>query len=86
MIKNMTQKQFEDHIAIDTYGDFQLCGIRPGLEFFPTQGFKHVKQFNTNVTLASVSREFVFDILNEMLDLLGDKVTVILESTHGTRS
>ena len=88
-LNKKTLQEFEAHIQVDKYGDYQLCdGIRPGFGVIPKQGFKRVEYYDVNlmapisVVMASVSKECVLDIFYEMLDLIEGEITVIIERSH----
>src|SRR3972149_1902440 len=79
------------HLQIDRYGDFLLTeAIRPSydVKVTPRPGYRHdTFPDGTNgkeipVLAAAASRENLFDLFLELLDPLGDRVDVVLESSH----
>jgi hypothetical protein len=81
------------HLEVDQYGDFRLTGaIRPSLDLqiVPRQGYRidtyrdPKAGLNVPVLAASVSREHLFDVFCDLLDLLGEVVDVVLETSHAS--
>ena len=92
--KNIEQNKLEAHLKIDKYGDFVLTdAIRPSLEVAiePIEGYKHDQYKDTEdnssipVLMCSISKERLFDIFIEFIDILGDIVDVVLETSHDAK-
>lgn len=81
-----TKEYIHKCMDIDTYGDYQLCGVRivdDLVRMCPKQGFTHEDKVHDIPTIiAAVSKEFIFDVFYDMLDVLDEEVIVILESMH----
>ncbi|MCA9083723.1 MAG: hypothetical protein KDA81_06690 [Planctomycetaceae bacterium] len=89
--RNLSERQLEDHMNVARYGDFTLTdAIRPSysLEVIPSTGFRHEWYVDHEsgaripVLMSSVTRERLFDTFMSLLDLLGDSVDVVLETSH----
>lgn len=87
----VTPAQLEAHLHVERYGEFLLTeAIRPSfdLKISPRTGYRHdsfqdgSKGKRIPVLAASASRETLFDIFMDLLDPLGDRVDVVLESSH----
>ena len=83
------------HLAINRYGRFTLTdAIRPALEvpIHPRQGYRidifrdRSNSFRLPMLAASISSELLFDAFLGLVELLGDEVNVVLESSHGASS
>jgi len=81
------------HLRQDRYGDFWLTdAIRPSFDrqVIPSEGFRLDTYRDTRsgievpALVASVSRERLFDAFLSLLDLLGEVVDVVLETSHAT--
>ncbi|MEY3458895.1 MAG: hypothetical protein RL215_2052 [Planctomycetota bacterium] len=89
--RSLSDEQFEAHVGISRYGDFQLTdAVRPawGLDIVPRTGYRHEWFVDPDsgarlpVLMVSVSRERLFDLFITLLEPLGDVVDVILETSH----
>ena len=89
--RSLTEEQLEAHMSVARYGDFTLSdAVRPSynLEVLPRTGFRHEWYVDQDsgaripVLMASVSRERLFDAFLSQLDLLGESVDVVLETSH----
>jgi hypothetical protein len=81
------------HLAKNKYGRFQLTdAVRPavGVPIRPRQGYRidifrdRTNAFRLPMLSASVSSELLFDTFLSLVDLLGEEVNVVLESSHHT--
>jgi hypothetical protein len=79
------------HLANNKYGRFTLTeAIRPALEvpIRPRQGYRvdvfrdRTNAFRLPMLSASVSSELLFDTFLSLVDILGEEVNVVLESSH----
>jgi len=82
-----------DHLQVDRYGDFLLTdAIRPAphLPVVPREGFRldvyrdSRAQVEVPVLAAAVSREKLFDVFLALVEVLGQTVDVVLETSHHT--
>jgi hypothetical protein len=89
--ESLSPAQLESHLDTDRYGDFLLTNaIRPAfdLRVVPRTGYRHdvfqdeQSRQEIPVLAASASRERLFELFLELLDPLGDRVDVVLESSH----
>lgn len=89
----MTSESLAAHWQVDRYGDFQLTeAIRPGpaVQVVPREGFRRDvyrdggSRLRVPVLAAAVSREKLFNLFLDLLDLLGPTVDVVLETSHAT--
>lgn len=89
--ESITHAQLSAHLHVDRYGDFLLTeAIRPSfdVQIRPRSGYRHDRFHDGGsgkdmpVLAASASREHLFEIFMELLDPLGDRVDVVLESSH----
>jgi hypothetical protein len=87
----LTTEQLNAHLHVDRYGDFLLTeAIRPAFDVrvTPRAGYRHDSfQDGGNgkdipVLAASASREQLFEIFMDLIDPLGDRIDVVLESSH----
>lgn len=88
---DLSQEELDAHLQVGRYGPFALTdAVRPsfGLEIIPRQGYRRdlyrdPESGNTMPVLAaSVSSEKLFDVFMDLLDVLGDEVDVVMESSH----
>lgn len=79
------------HLNIDQYGDFLLTeAIRPSfdVQIQPRSGYRYDKFHDGGqgkdipVLAACASREQLFEVFLDLIDPLGDRVDVVLESSH----
>ncbi|MCA9035126.1 MAG: hypothetical protein KDA91_08350 [Planctomycetaceae bacterium] len=93
--RNLSEEQLEAHMSVARYGDFTLSdAIRPSynLEVIPRTGYRHEWYVDQEtgaripVLMASVTRERLFDAFLSQLDLLGESVDVVLETSHDKSS
>jgi hypothetical protein len=84
--------QLSAHLQVARYGDFTLTdAIRPALEvpIRPRQGYRveiyrdRKARLRLPMLSAAVTAENVFDTLLGLIELVGDVVNVVLESSHG---
>jgi len=89
--QHLSEEELETHLGVSRYGDFNLTeAVRPSydLQVVPSQGYRHDsyhdEQSKTNVPvlMAAVSGERLFDTFMDLLDLLGNVVDVVLETSH----
>jgi len=85
----VSSKDLQSHLSRKHYGAFLLTdAVRPSLDvrITPAEGFR-LDLDDRDVELpriaVSVSAERLFDVLLELLRLLGPEVDVLLESSHG---
>jgi hypothetical protein len=79
------------HLCVDRYGDFRLTdAIRPALHLpiVPRQGYRRdvyrddQAGIRVPVLAAAVSREHLFDAFLELVEIFGETVDVVLETSH----
>jgi hypothetical protein len=79
------------HLRVDRYGDFRLTdAIRPAvhLPIVPRQGYRRdvyrddQAGIRVPVLAAAVSREHLFDVFLELVEIFGETVDVVLETSH----
>lgn len=86
--ESMSRKEYEQHIDRSVYGDFTLTNaVRPSPFLTPKQGYKEslcrdACQRNIPVLIASITREQIFDIFQQLLTILPDTVDVHLQNGH----
>lgn len=89
--QRLSEDELEAHLDISRYGNFQLTdAIRPSydLQVTPKQGYRHDHYHDEEtgsrvpVLMASASREGLFELFMDSLDVLGGAVDVVLESSH----
>jgi len=82
---------FEQHLSVSCYGDFELTdAIRPSysLDVRPLEGFDyrtyHDKKthITSPIIIASASREKLWDLFMDLIEITGDEVDVVLEASH----
>lgn len=87
----LSDEELQAHMGIDRYGSFQLTeAVRPSydLQVVPRQGFRHDEYCDEAsgdripVLMAAASRDFLLDVLMDLMDNLGPVVDVVLESSH----
>lgn len=87
----LTHEELEAHMERFRYGAFDLTdAVRPSfdLQVIPKQGFRHDRYVDPQskvaipVIMASASRERLFELFLDLLDLLGNTVDVVLETSH----
>lgn len=83
--------QLSEHLARRDYDDFRLTdAIRPGMDdgIFPIAGYRHdfyteeTTGEETLVIIAAVSREWVVEMFLNLLQPLGDEVSIRLEKRY----
>lgn len=88
---SLSPDQLESHLDNDRYGDFRLTGaVRPAFDLtvVPCSGYRHdvfrdeQTRHQIPVLAASASREILFELFMDLLDPIGDRVDVVLESSH----
>lgn len=91
----MNQDQLASHLRWNRFGEFTLTeAIRPGpgVPLRPREGYRIQVYRNHQVAVrlpmlsAAVSAERVFDTFLTLLDVLGEVVHVVLESSHDSQS
>ncbi len=89
--ENVGDTDLETHLSVDRYGDFLLTeAIRPSydLRVIPQEGFRRdayrdtQQDYEVPVLMAAASREKLFELFIECLELLGEEVDVVLETSH----
>lgn len=89
-LQELTEEELDAHLGINKYGDFTLTdAVRPSynLEVIPQQGFKKSyyqdEEILIPVIIISASKEILFDLFMDLVDLLGNKrLGVALETSH----
>src|SRR5262249_14860590 len=91
---SVIDRQTDAHLLIERYGDFLLTpAIRPGpgVPVVPREGYRAAVYrdrkhgFKIPLLTASISREKLFDVFLSLLEVLGQHVDVILETSHRSR-
>lgn len=84
--EGLTDEEIETHARIRKYGPFYLTGaVAPSydLEVVPEAGFRYDKyEDGTPCIIVSASAEILLDLFMDLVDLTGDVVDVMLESSH----
>jgi len=89
--RDVTKQEIEEHLEVACYGDFVLTeAVRPSfnLQVVPRQGFRHDVYHDDEtgtevpVLMASCSRDRLFELFLDLLDPLGDRADVVLETSH----
>jgi hypothetical protein len=89
----VTSEKLVAHLSVDRYGDFRLTdAIRPApaVPVVPRQGYRRDMYRDAEAGLevpvlaAAISREHLFDVFLELVELLGPTVDVVLETSHGS--
>jgi hypothetical protein len=89
--RDLSKEELEEHLEVARYGDFVLTeAVRPSfdLQVVPRPGFRHDVYHDDEsgtevpVLMASCSRDQLFELFLDMLDPLGDRVDVVLETSH----
>lgn len=89
-LNELNDEEMETHLNIVKYGDFVLTdAVRPSLEVVPQQGYKKAVYVEPGlevpVLLISASKEILFELFMETIDLLGNKsLGVVLETSHSS--
>lgn len=89
--RDLTREELEEHLEVARYGEFVLTeAVRPSfdLQVVPRQGYRHDFYHDDEtgtrvpVLMASCSRDNLFELFLDLLDPLGDRVDVVLETSH----
>lgn len=89
----ISQVALESHLSVVRYGEFYLSdAVRPSfdLKVVPEQGYRHDRYKDDSsgasipVLMGSASKEILFDTFLDLIDILGESVDVILESSHSS--
>jgi len=89
--RGLSEEELERHMNIRQYGDFVLTdAVSPSydLEIVPRTGFRLDAYCDPDTAeevpalMVSLSEEILFAVFMELIDLLGDTVDVVLESSH----
>jgi hypothetical protein len=89
--ETVSSAQLAAHLHVDRYGEFLLTeAVRPSLDvkITPRAGYRHDSFHDGSrgkeipVLAAAASREQLFEVFVDLLDPLGDRVDVVLESSH----
>lgn len=89
--EHLSEEQLEAHLSVRRYGNFILTdAIRPSydLEVIPSPGYRHdvyhdeESRTRVPVLMASASKESVFEVFIDLLDLLSPVVDVVIETSH----
>jgi len=92
---HLSEKELEAHLGVARYGDFELTdAVRPSyeLEVVPSAGYRHdtyrdeENRAEVPVLMAAVTRNEVMDNFMSLIEVLGDEVDVVLETSHGNES
>jgi len=87
----VTPAQLSAHLNVDRYDNFLLTeAIRPSfdVQITPRAGYRHDKFHDGGqgkdipVLAASASRDQLFEMFMDLIDPLGERVDVVLESSH----
>ena len=87
----LSSAQLHAHLNVDCYGEFLLTeAIRPSfdVQITPRAGYRHDKFHDGGqgkdipVLAAAASREQLFEVFMDLVDPLGERVDVVLESSH----
>lgn len=88
---NLSDDEFETHMQKDRYGEFLLTdAIRPSydLQIVPSTGYRHETwQYKKSggeipVIIAAATRGQLMNLFLDLLDPLGEKLDVVLETSH----
>ena len=88
---HVSDRDLEQHLQVRRYGEFVLTeAVRPSfdLQVVPRQGYRHDHYHDSETTtdvpviLASATREQLFELFLDLLDPLGSRVDVVLETSH----
>jgi hypothetical protein len=89
--EQLSEEELETHLGVARYGRFRLTdAVRPSydLKVVPTQGYRHdfyldeeTKQ-KVPVLMAAASSEKLLDVFMDLIDVLGNEVDVVLETSH----
>ena len=91
----LSEEELEAHLGVARYGDFELTdAVRPSynLEVVPSAGYRHdtyrdeENRAEIPVVMAAVTRGALMDNFMSLIEVLGDEVDVVLESSHGNES
>src|SRR5262245_39778976 len=92
---DISAEQLDAHLGVDRYGEFLLTeAIRPSFDvkIRPRSGYRH-DSFDDGgqgksipVLAGAASREELFEIFMDLIDPLGDRVDVVLESSHDAQA
>jgi len=91
-MRKLSEEELEKHLAIDTYGDFALTdAVRPSvdLEAAPSEGYRRDSFENPDgtvvpVLMIAVTREKIWDIFMNLMDVTGEMPYVVLETSHSS--
>jgi hypothetical protein len=89
--EEVSLEQLDAHLSVDRYGEFLLTeAIRPSFDvkIRPRSGYRH-DTFDDGgqgksipVLAGAASREELFEVFMDLMDPLGERVDVVLESSH----
>jgi hypothetical protein len=91
----LSDQELEAHLGVACYGDFELTdAVRPSynLEVVPSAGYRHdtyrdeENRAEVPVLMAAVTRPALMDSFMSLIEVLGDQVDVVLETSHGNES
>jgi hypothetical protein len=91
----LSEEELEAHLGVSRYGDFELTdAVRPSynLEVVPSAGYRHdtyrdeENRAEVPVLMAAVTRGSMMDTFMSLIEILGDEVDVVLETSHGNES
>lgn len=88
--EKLSKEEIDVHLRITRYNDFVLTdAIRPSynLNIVPRNGFRfslYNKPDGSEIPffMISVSQEIIFSLFMDLIDLVGEKVAVVLETSH----
>jgi len=87
--EGMSELELQEFLAKSCYGDFELTqAIRPSpkLSVVPREGYRldHFEdgQMRIPVLMASVTKKKLFKLFMDLLDPLGDEVSLVLGTSH----
>src|SRR5206468_3106435 len=88
----LSEQELEAHLGVARYGEFELTdAVRPSynLEVVPSAGYRHdtyrdeENRAEVPVLMAAVTRPSLMDSFMSLIEVLGDEVDVVLETSHG---
>lgn len=91
----LSEAEIEQFLAVHRYGDFELTeAVRPSydLKVTPEEGYRYdvyrdrERNFSAPSLIASVTRQKLFEVFLDLLDLLQSPVDVVLETSYRSHS
>jgi len=90
-IDHLNDAELETHMDISRYNDFELTdAIRPSYNptLIPVEGYRYQEYHDEEsgsiipLIMASASREKLWDLFMDLMEITGDEVDVVLETSH----